>query len=52
MNKEKRKQVSFRRLGLAVLILLTVLFTACSSGPGTAQPDLINITGPAGRALR
>ena len=47
MNKEKRKQASFRRLGLAVLVLLTVLFTACSSGPGTAQPDLINITGPA-----
>ncbi len=43
----KKKQVTFRLLSLAVLALLTILFTACSSGPGTAEPELINITGPA-----
>ena len=47
MNSEKKKQaLKFRRLALAVLVLLTILFTACSSGPDT-QPELINITGPA-----
>ena len=46
MNSSQKKQVSgFRLLSLTLLALLTLLFTACSSGP--AEPDLINITGPA-----
>ena len=48
MNSAQKKQASrFRLFSLAVLALLTILFTACSSGPETAEPELINITGPA-----